>query len=64
MPGHVHGLPTKPRITQEIEPGVYIVDGVKFQMKGWWVMKFVLLPHKEIKQDKTQADFFTFNLVL
>lgn len=40
MPGHVHGLPTQPRVTAEPEPGVYRVQGVKFQMTGWWVMTF------------------------
>lgn len=40
MPGHVHGLPTQPRVTGEPEPGVYRVQGVKFQMTGWWVMTF------------------------
>jgi hypothetical protein len=41
MPGHVHGLPTLPRVTQELSPGLYLVDGVKFQMKGWWVIEFI-----------------------
>lgn len=40
MPGHVHGLPTKPEITDEVAPGVYRLSGVKFQMDGWWVMQF------------------------
>lgn len=38
MPGHVHGLPTQPRITNELSPGVYKIEGVKFQMSGWWVI--------------------------
>lgn len=63
MPGHVHGLPTAPRVMGEIQPGVYLVDGLKFQMKGWWVMKFVLMDEK-FEKNPTQADFFTFNLVL
>lgn len=40
MPGHVHGLPTQPKITEEIAPGVYRVNGVKFQMQGWWIIEF------------------------
>ena len=64
MPGHVHGLPTAPRITREVEPGIYIVDGMKFQMKGWWVMKFILQPDDDKNSNLKQADFFTFNLVL
>ena len=63
MPGHVHGLPTKPEVVQEIDPGVYLVDGLKFQMKGWWVMKFILRsPGDDAPQ--LDDDFFTFNLVL
>ena len=42
MPGHVHGLPTQPRITDVLAPGVYVLDGVKFQMPGWWVLDFIL----------------------
>ncbi|WP_185964419.1 FixH family protein [Aliikangiella marina] len=64
MPGHVHGLPTEPRVIKEIEPGIYIVDGLKFQMKGWWVMKFIIADNETNATDKTQSDFFTFNLVL
>ncbi|GLS24993.1 FixH family protein [Marinibactrum halimedae] len=57
MPGHVHGLPTQPRITEEIAPGVYRVKGVKFQMAGWWVMQFTIA-------GKTVEDTATFNLLL
>ncbi len=66
MPGHVHGLPTAPEVTQEIAPGVYLVDGVKFQMKGWWVMKFILPSDLKNKANSVDLnpDFFTFNLVL
>ncbi|WP_444996169.1 FixH family protein [Aliikangiella sp. IMCC44359] len=63
MPGHVHGLPTAPQVTHEIAPGVYIVDGMKFQMKGWWVIKFIL-PTSDSNPDSSSPDFFTFNLVL
>lgn len=57
MPGHVHGLPTQPRVTQEKSPGVYQVGGLKFQMPGWWVMTFTL-------SDNSVKDSFTFNLHL
>lgn len=40
MPGHVHGLPTQPRITDQLAAGVYRIEGVKFQMQGWWVIEF------------------------
>ena len=40
MPQHGHGLPTKPRVTRPLGPGDYAVDGMKFNMGGWWVVKF------------------------
>ena len=40
MPQHGHGLPTKPRVTRDIGNGDHIVDGMKFNMGGWWVVKF------------------------
>lgn len=57
MPGHVHGLPTQPQIKQEINPGVYRVSGLKFQMRGWWVIDF------EVKANNI-SDVIRFNLVL
>ena len=56
MPGHVHGLPTQPRVTDEIAAGVYLVEGLKFQMKGWWVIQFNI--------DTGAKDAIKFNLVL
>jgi hypothetical protein len=40
MPQHLHGLPTRPRVTRNLGNGDYLVEGVKFQMGGWWVMDF------------------------
>ena len=40
MPAHGHGLPTRPRVTRHLGNGDYLVEGVKFQMGGWWVMDF------------------------
>ena len=40
MPEHRHGLPTKPRVTRHLGDGNYLLEGVKFQMGGWWVMDF------------------------
>ena len=39
MPQHGHGLPTHPRVTRELAPGTYQIDGMKFSMPGWWVVK-------------------------
>lgn len=68
MPGHVHGLPTQPQVTKELASGVYLVEGVKFQMQGWWVMQFELKsPIQESASSvevKNKKSSFTFNLIL
>ena len=40
MPQHGHGLPTKPRVTRALGGGDHVVEGLKFNMGGWWVVKF------------------------
>jgi YtkA-like protein len=40
MPQHGHGLPTKPRVTRALGNGDHLVEGMKFNMWGWWVVKF------------------------
>lgn len=40
MPQHNHGLPTAPRVTAEVEPGRYLVEGMKFHMNGHWQVAF------------------------
>ncbi|NUO65564.1 MAG: auxin-binding protein [Gemmatimonadaceae bacterium] len=40
MPQHGHGLPTKPRVTRDLGKGDHLVEGMKFNMGGWWVVKF------------------------
>jgi hypothetical protein len=57
MPQHGHGLPTQPRVTKYLGNGDYLVDGMKFQMKGWWVMDF------NITSD-SQSDVVHFNMML
>jgi hypothetical protein len=42
MPQHGHGLPTKPKVAQGSEAGAYIVAGLRFNMGGWWVIKFTI----------------------
>jgi cytochrome c peroxidase len=39
MPQHGHGLPTKPRVTRELGNGVYLIEGMKFSMTGWWEIR-------------------------
>lgn len=40
MPQHGHGLPTKPRVTRALGSGDHLVEGLRFNMGGWWVVKF------------------------
>ncbi len=42
MPEHNHGLPTQPQVTEEIEPGVYLIEGIRFHMPGPWQMRFTI----------------------
>ena len=57
MPQHGHGLPTQPRVTKNLGNGDYLVDGMKFQMGGWWVMDF------NVTADG-QTDAVHFNMML
>jgi YtkA-like protein len=42
MPEHGHGLPTRPAVTEALHNGDFRVDGMKFSMGGWWVVKFTI----------------------
>lgn len=42
MPQHGHGLPTQPRVTRELEPGTYLLEGMKFSMTGWWEVRLAI----------------------
>jgi hypothetical protein len=57
MPQHGHGLPTRPRVTQYLGDGTYEIEGVRFNMGGWWEFKVV------VASDGT-TDTVTFNLDL
>jgi len=57
MPQHGHGLPTAPQVTKYLGNGLYQVEGMKFHMPGWWVVKF-----KIVRNGLT--DNVTFNLML
>jgi len=57
MPEHGHGLPTRPRVTEGLGGGDYLVEGMKFQMGGWWVMDFVITANG-------QSDTVHFNMKL
>lgn len=36
MPKHNHGLPTRPRVTEELGGGDYKLEGMRFHMGGYW----------------------------
>jgi len=57
MPEHGHGLPTKPTVAKQIGRGDYLVEGMKFSMTGWWVVKFHV-------NAPPGADLIVFNLRL
>ena len=57
MPQHGHGLPTKPVVTKQLGNGDYRVEGMKFNMGGWWVVKFRV-------NATLGADSLVFNLKL
>ena len=57
MPEHGHGLPTEPDVTKNLGDGDYLVEGLKFQMKGWWEVKFSIAT-------AGGSDGVVFNLIL
>lgn len=57
MPQHGHDLPTQPRVTRELEPGTYLLEGMKFSMTGWWEVKLAI-------DAAPGADKVTFNTVV
>jgi hypothetical protein len=57
MPQHGHGLPTSPRITRALGNGDHLIEGVKFNMGGWWVVRFAIT-------SSAGTDTVTFNLGL
>lgn len=57
MPRHGHGLPTQPRVTQELTAGTYLLEGMKFSMNGWWEIKLSI---KSLEGN----DSVTFNIIV
>jgi len=43
MPEHGHGLPTQPEVTPAGTEGRYRIDGMKFQMPGWWIVTISIM---------------------
>src|SRR5512139_2475440 len=57
MPQHGHGMPTQPQVTENLGNGDYLVDGLRFQMGGWWLMDFTITSGSE-------TDEVHFNMML
>lgn len=57
MPQHGHGLPTSPAVTEALGEGRYLVEGMKFNMPGWWEIDLAI-------EGPSGADNVTFNFVL
>lgn len=57
MPQHGHGFPTKPRVTREVSPGVYALEGIKFNMTGRWEMRLTI-------QANAVTDTAVFNVIV
>ena len=57
MPEHGHGLPTQPKVRRALGAGVYEIEGLRFNMGGWWELKLAV-------ESPAGADTITFNLSL
>ena len=57
MPQHGHGLPTEPQVTEDLGGGRYKVEGMKFNMPGWWTITLKV-------SGAAGTDSATFNLTL
>lgn len=57
MPQHGHGLPTAPAVTKRLEHGQYLIEGMKFNMPGWWKIELTI-------SGPAGADIATFNLMI
>jgi hypothetical protein len=57
MPEHGHGLPTRPRVSKNLGNGAYQIDGVRFNMGGWWEFKLAI-------NGPAGSDVVTFNIAL
>jgi hypothetical protein len=57
MPQHGHGLPTRPRVSKALGGGTYEIEGLRFNMGGWWELKLSIA-------SPAGADIVTFNLGL
>jgi hypothetical protein len=57
MPQMGHGLLTHPEDPKYLDNGDYLLEGVKFEMAGWWVLDFAITT-------QGQSDTVRFNIIL
>ncbi|MCT8328882.1 FixH family protein [Acidimangrovimonas sediminis] len=57
MPQHGHGLPTAPAVTQTLGEGRFLIEGMKFNMRGWWEIDLTI-------DGPSGTDAITFNFIL
>jgi hypothetical protein len=55
--GRNRELPTAPRMTRYLGDGKYLIEGVRFNMAGWWALNLRL-------ESGTHTDRVTFNIEL
>jgi hypothetical protein len=71
MPGHGHGLPSQPRIAEELPDGLYRIEGLKLNMHGAWVIEVYAntsagpqVSRSEAKPSEGQRDRLRFDLTI
>ena len=57
MPEHNHGFPTAPRVTENLGEGDYLLEGMRFNMAGVWVLTLEI-------SSGDQSDSVTFEFEL
>ena len=57
MPEHSHGFPTAPRVTENLGEGDYLLEGMRFNMGGVWVLTLEI-------SSGDQSDKVTFTVEL
>ena len=57
MPEHDHGFPTAPRVTENLGEGEYLLEGMRFNMGGVWVLTLAI-------SSGGQSDTVTFEFEL
>jgi hypothetical protein len=57
MPQHGHGLPTAPAARPMFSNGQFQIEGLRFNMRGWWELRFGI-------DGPEGSDSVTFNIIL